>query len=261
MTAKKYWVDGKVAYALSLRKSSPAVRDELIALLWPLCTVLVYKKYLKADEDLKDDLVGAASLGLINAVDKFNPALSENILAYVWAGMWVSASRFFWKIHVVPFMSNGDGVGMRKKIREAIDSIGSPNPSMQQIADEAGMTRLGVRGHVTWMRGGGTCESLSTSPIGDLRPLRSELQLAPSQLYSAIASEEEDIIRTFAGNMKEDKARTIFLDALGMYDSLSPRILEDLARIMKPTLSRQRVQQIRKREIDRFENYLESKGI
>jgi RNA polymerase sigma-B factor len=84
------------------RHGDQAAREELVARLLPLARRMA-RRYRRSDEPL-DDLVQVATLGLIKAIDRFDPARETAFSSYAVPTMLGELKRYFrdngWAVHV-----------------------------------------------------------------------------------------------------------------------------------------------------------------
>ena len=84
------------------RHGDPAAREELVQRLLPLARRMA-RRYRRSDEPL-DDLVQVATLGLIKAIDRFDPARETAFSSYAVPTMLGELKRYFrdngWAVHV-----------------------------------------------------------------------------------------------------------------------------------------------------------------
>jgi RNA polymerase sigma-B factor len=84
------------------RHGDEAAREELVARLLPLARRMA-RRYRRSDEPL-DDLVQVATLGLIKAIDRFDPARETAFSSYAVPTMLGELKRYFrdngWAVHV-----------------------------------------------------------------------------------------------------------------------------------------------------------------
>jgi RNA polymerase sigma-B factor len=84
------------------REGDQAAREQLVERLLPLARRIA-RRYRRSDEPL-DDLVQVATLGLIKAIDRFDPARETAFAAYAVPTMLGELKRYFrdsgWAVHV-----------------------------------------------------------------------------------------------------------------------------------------------------------------
>ncbi len=84
------------------RHGDQAAREELVQRLLPLARRMA-RRYRRSDEPL-DDLIQVATLGLIKAIDRFDPARETAFPSYAVPTMLGELKRYFrdngWAVHV-----------------------------------------------------------------------------------------------------------------------------------------------------------------
>src|SRR4051812_28686417 len=121
------------------RNGDMAAREELVKRFLPLARRLA-RRYERASEPL-EDLVQGASVGLVKAIDRFEPEHGSGFSSYAVPTILGELKRHFrdagWALHVPR--------GMQErvlKVNEAIERLSGPlgsSPSPQQVADELKM--------------------------------------------------------------------------------------------------------------------------
>src|SRR4051794_25168402 len=124
---RRYHLDGEVA-----------ARDELVERFLPLARQLA-RRYQRGNEPL-DDLVQVASIGLVKAVDRFDPARGSAFSSYAVPTILGELKRYFrdagWAVHVPRGMQERVMNVNQTMTRLARDLGRSPTPS--EVADALG---------------------------------------------------------------------------------------------------------------------------
>ena len=117
------------------RHGDQAAREELVQRLLPLARRMA-RRYRRSDEPL-DDLIQVATLGLIKAIDRFDPARETAFSSYAVPTMLGELKRYFrdngWAVHVPR--------GMQERVMEvkgAMEELGSKlgrSPSPRELAE------------------------------------------------------------------------------------------------------------------------------
>jgi RNA polymerase sigma-B factor len=159
-----------------------AAREKLVERFLPLARRLA-RRYERASEPL-DDLVQVASVGLVKAIDRFEPDHGTGFSSYAVPTILGELKRHFrdagWALHVPR--------GMQErvlKVNEAIEHLSGPlgsSPSPQQIAAEL---RLPVEEVLEAMEAGAAYDTVSLDA-----PLRSSDDDRTS-LADAVGSEDD----------------------------------------------------------------------
>jgi RNA polymerase sigma-B factor len=125
---RRYHQDGEVA-----------ARDELVSRFLPLARQLA-RRYQRGNEPL-DDLIQVASIGLVKAVDRFDPERGTAFSSYAVPTILGELKRYFrdagWAVHVPR--------GMQERVMTVNQAIGrlsrvlGRSPTATEIADETGL--------------------------------------------------------------------------------------------------------------------------
>jgi RNA polymerase sigma-B factor len=115
--------------------ADPAVRDQLVERFLPLARQLA-RRYQRASEPL-DDLVQVASLGLVKAVDRFDPERGVAFSSYAVPTILGELKRYFrdsgWAVHV-PRGIQERAMQVDRAIKELAGRLGR-SPSVTEIAE------------------------------------------------------------------------------------------------------------------------------
>jgi RNA polymerase sigma-B factor len=116
-----------------------AARDELVSRFLPLARQLA-RRYQRGNEPL-DDLVQVASIGLVKAVDRFDPERGTAFSSYAVPTILGELKRYFrdsgWAVHVPR--------GMQERVMTVNQAIGrlsrtlGRSPTASEISDETGL--------------------------------------------------------------------------------------------------------------------------
>jgi len=117
------------------RHGDQSARDELVERLLPLARRMA-RRYKRSDEPL-DDLIQVATLGLIKAIDRFDPARETAFSSYAVPTMLGELKRYFrdhgWAVHVPRGMQERV-MAVDGAVRELSRSLGR-SPSVPEIAE------------------------------------------------------------------------------------------------------------------------------
>ena len=126
------------------REGDQAAREELVARLLPLARRMA-RRYRRSDEPL-DDLVQVATLGLIKAIDRFDPARETAFSSYAVPTMLGELKRYFrdngWAVHVPR--------GMQERVMQVDNAVKDlsrrlgRSPSVAEIAERVGVSQMHV---------------------------------------------------------------------------------------------------------------------
>ena len=126
------------------RHGDQAAREELVQRLLPLARRMA-RRYRRSDEPL-DDLVQVATLGLIKAIDRFDPARETAFSSYAVPTMLGELKRYFrdngWAVHVPR--------GMQERVMQVDNCVKDMSrklgrsPSAQQVAETLNTTAEAV---------------------------------------------------------------------------------------------------------------------
>jgi len=126
------------------RFGDQAAREELVRRLLPLARRMA-RRYRRADEPL-DDLVQVATLGLIKAIDRFDPARGTAFSSYAVPTMLGELKRHFrdngWAVHVPRGMQERV-MQVDSTVRELSRRLGR-SPSVAEVGEHIGATTEGV---------------------------------------------------------------------------------------------------------------------
>ena len=122
------------------RHGDQSAREELVQRLLPLARRMA-RRYRRSDEPL-DDLVQVATLGLIKAIDRFDPARETAFSSYAVPTMLGELKRYFrdngWAVHVPR--------GMQERVMQVDNCVKDMSrklgrsPSAQQVAETLDLT-------------------------------------------------------------------------------------------------------------------------
>jgi len=116
------------------RHGDQSARDELVERLLPLAKRMA-RRYKRSDEPL-DDLVQVATLGLIKAIDRFDPARETAFSSYAVPTMLGELKRYFrdngWAVHVPRGMQERV-MAVDGAVRELSRELGR-SPSVDEVA-------------------------------------------------------------------------------------------------------------------------------
>lgn len=128
------------AAALFERLPDEEARAELVRLYHPLAEYLA-RRFAGRGEPL-DDLTQVASLGLIKAIDRFDPSRGVKFSTYASATIVGELKRHFrdtgWDVHV-PRRLQETGLQVNRTIEDLSQSLGR-SPTVPEIAKAAGLT-------------------------------------------------------------------------------------------------------------------------
>jgi RNA polymerase sigma-B factor len=122
------------------RHGDQSAREELVGRLLPLARRMA-RRYRRSDEPL-DDLVQVATLGLIKAIDRFDPARETAFSSYAVPTMLGELKRYFrdngWAVHVPR--------GMQERVMQVDNAVKDlsrrlgRSPSAGEVADMLSLT-------------------------------------------------------------------------------------------------------------------------
>ena len=129
------------------RHGDQAAREQLVQRLLPLARRMA-RRYRRSDEPL-DDLVQVATLGLIKAIDRFDPARETAFSSYAVPTMLGELKRYFrdngWAVHVPR--------GMQERVMQVDNAMKDlsrrlgRSPSAAEVSEQTGPDdRAGARG-------------------------------------------------------------------------------------------------------------------
>jgi len=126
------------------RLGDQGAREELVRRLLPLARRMA-RRYRRSDEPL-DDLVQVATLGLIKAIDRFDPARETAFSSYAVPTMLGELKRYFrdngWAVHVPRGMQERV-MAVDAAVRELSRKLGR-SPSAAEVGEHMGATTEGV---------------------------------------------------------------------------------------------------------------------
>jgi RNA polymerase sigma-B factor len=115
----------------------PALRERLIEAALPLAHQ-VARRYRHSHESL-DDVIQVARLGLVKAVDRFDPSRGVAFSTYAVPTMVGEIKRYFrdtgWAVHVPRSLQ--ERVQKVEKVRSRLADVLGRSPTVDEIADEA----------------------------------------------------------------------------------------------------------------------------
>jgi RNA polymerase sigma-B factor len=122
------------------RFGDPAARDELIERFLPLARGLA-RRYHRGNEPL-DDLVQVASIGLLNAIERFDPERGREFTTYAVPTIVGELKRYYrdygWALKVP--RSDKDRVVALNRAIEDLSTRAGRSPGPQELADHTAMT-------------------------------------------------------------------------------------------------------------------------
>jgi RNA polymerase sigma-B factor len=122
----------------------PQARDQLLVRFQPLSEYLA-RRFAGRGED-SDDLAQVASIGLLNAIDRFDPERGVQFSTYAAATIVGELKRHFrdkrWTVRV-PRQLQETGLRINKTIPELTQQLGR-SPTIGEIAERVGSTREDV---------------------------------------------------------------------------------------------------------------------
>jgi RNA polymerase sigma-B factor len=133
--------DRERAHELFLRlPSDPSVRDELVATYMPLAEYLARR--FRGRGEATDDLTQVAMIGLIKAVDRFDPDREVQFTTYATATVVGELKRHFrdkgWAIRV-PRRLQETGLQVGRVVSQLYQDLGR-SPTVNEIAERTGLT-------------------------------------------------------------------------------------------------------------------------
>ena len=122
-----------------LRAGDTSVREPLTERFLPLARQLA-RRYQRANEPL-DDLIQVASVGLVKAVDRFDPERGVAFSSYAVPTILGELKRYFrdagWAVHV-PRGAQEQAMRVDRSVKELSTTLGR-SPTVPELAAESGM--------------------------------------------------------------------------------------------------------------------------
>jgi RNA polymerase sigma-B factor len=132
--------EDRILFARYARDRDPGTREQLVERFMPLARRLAMR-YHQSGEPL-DDLVQVASLGLIKAVDRYNPERGTAFSSFAVPTIVGELKRYFrdsgWAVHV-PRGTQESALKVERAIEEVQRKLGR-SPSVREIAGHLGKT-------------------------------------------------------------------------------------------------------------------------
>ena len=132
--------EDRTLFARYARDRDPGIREQLVERFMPLARRLAMR-YQQSGEPL-EDLVQVASLGLIKAVDRFNPERGTAFSSFAVPTIVGEIKRYFrdagWAVHV-PRGTQENALRVERAIEEVQRKLGR-SPSVKEIASHLGRT-------------------------------------------------------------------------------------------------------------------------
>ncbi|HZJ29649.1 MAG TPA: SigB/SigF/SigG family RNA polymerase sigma factor [Solirubrobacterales bacterium] len=126
------------------RDSDPAAREELVTRHLPFAKSLALR-YRGASEPL-DDLIQVANLGLLNAIDRYNPERGIPFVGFAAPTILGELKRHFrdraWTVRVPRALH--DRLAAVEKAIESLTSSSQRSPTVAEIATDAGLEEIEV---------------------------------------------------------------------------------------------------------------------
>jgi len=136
--------EDRILFDRYARDRDPATREQLVERFMPLARRLAMR-YQQSGEPL-EDLVQVASLGLIKAVDRFNPERGTAFSSFAVPTIVGELKRYFrdsgWAVHV-PRGTQESALRVERAVEEVQRKLGR-SPSVREIAGHMGKTEEDV---------------------------------------------------------------------------------------------------------------------
>lgn len=234
--------------AQRVRKGDPRAREALIAEHLPLARALA-RRYRRGAESL-DDLVQVASLGLIKAVDRFDPDRGHSFSTFAQPTIVGELLRHFrdtgWGVHVARGTQE-----MALKVRTAVERIEAEtgtSPTPRQIAERTGadlesvIDALGALANRTALslatpagHDDGAGDATVADSLGDVDHgyVRAEARAILTPAIRCLPAREQRILRM---RFVEDRTQTEIAAAVGVSQMQISRLLrQSLERLAQIT--------------------------
>ena len=232
-------------FARYRRRGDLAARDELVARFLPLATRLA-RRYHRGGEPL-DDLVQVASLGLLNAIDRFDPERDTAFSSFAVPTIAGELKRYYrdkgWALRV-PRDLQDSAQRVKRTTDRLVHELGRA-PTVSEIADALGITLeqvLEAREAATAYR----ADSLDV-PCGDQEDgaqivdtlaapepgyVQTERSATLEAMMSVLSDREREILRL---RFKEDLTQSEIGHRLGLSQMHISRLLRQAVSRMRET--------------------------
>ena len=240
--------ESEIELSQRLREGDASAREEMIRANLRL-VVSIAKIYINRGLPFLD-LIEEGNMGLIRAVEKFDPA--ERCRFSTYATWWIKQSiRRSLNNNVKTIRIPGyilELIARWKNARLELDHRLGRSPTMEEVAEElklAPSDMKSMRRAIATAKNFEQLVSLDANPnAGDL--LEDEQQRRPDEL--TLAKSEESCVGELIDDMDE-RARTILKLRYG-FDGLEPMTLKEIAKVVGVT--RERVRQIEDQQLARL---------